>query len=543
MTAMDNQHYSDKYVLVVDDFANVRKSIKAQLHDLGINTVVEANDAVSASKTLRDYRFDLILCDLNLGKGKDGGRLLEEWRLTKAIGQETVFVLITAETSREMVVSAMEYSPDDYLAKPFSMDVLSNRLARWFERRHIMYPLLDALERADWAAVNQQARRVMESHPRHRSSAQKYFAKSLVQQGQLMEAEHFLRGLIDKRYLGWAQAEIHHIEFLQNKLESAERGLKEVLLRDPNLIEAYDLLAQTLQAQNKHEDLQEWLEHAVMRAPQNIKRQKALAKTAQQNEDYRRASVALRDIINASIDTMHENVSDYQHYMNNLMLEGSNTDNEQRKRDLRREIASASRKMTERYHGDANARLFPKALAFLEHENPASALHEKPLNEFLNSVFKSVDELNGETAILCAQVMYNAERLSDGDELVKQFRKRFAQQPDVLQRLNDLQAEPVSKENRQKARNLNLKGIELYKAKRFADSIHYFQEAMLLSPRHPGIILNFVQSHMVEMRGQGVNEQNIKLCLEYLSRLHYLPEDHYQYERYQKLVQNLEKMK
>lgn len=532
-----------KSVLVVDDFANVRKSIRAQLLDLGIGTVIEAYDAVSATKTLSDYHYHLILCDFNLGPGKDGLRLLEEWRKTKAIELDTVFVLITAETSRDIVVSATEFKPDDYLAKPFSMEVLSNRLTRWFERRTVLLPLLQAVDLEDWPTVNHQARQIMENHPRYRSSAQKYFSMSLIQQGQLMEAEHFLHGLIDKRYLSWAQTAIHNIEILQKKYESASEGLKEVLNRDPNLIEAYDLLVVALHALGKHEEVQHWLEVCVSRSPRNIQRQESLAITAQVNEDYHRSSIAFRDVMQMSANTMHESINTYQQYLNNLQLEHGATDSEHRQREIRREINSASRKMTDRYHNDPNARLYAQAVAMTEKDDLNNAKYDKTLSDFFTSVFEAADKLNGETAILCIQQFYGAERMNDGDELVKHFCQRFADQPDIVIKLQDLQAEPVSNEDRNKAKTLNMKGIELYKNKEYLKSIRYFQEAMLLSPRHPGIILNFVQSHLVQMREQGVNERDIDTCLEYLGRLSYLPENHYQFQRCQKLKQTLEKMK
>ncbi len=532
-----------KSVLVVDDFANVRKSIRAQLLDLGIGTVIEAYDAVSATKTLSDYHYHLILCDFNLGPGKDGLRLLEEWRKTKAIELDTVFVLITAETSRDIVVSATEFKPDDYLAKPFSMEVLSNRLTRWFERRTVLLPLLQAVDLEDWPTVNHQARQIMENHPRYRSSAQKYFSMSLIQQGQLMEAEHFLHGLIDKRYLSWAQTAIHNIEILQKKYESASEGLKEALNRDPNLIEAYDLLVVALHALGKHEEVQHWLEVCVSRSPRNIQRQESLAITAQVNEDYHRSSIAFRDVMQMSANTMHESINTYQQYLNNLQLEHGATDSEHRQREIRREINSASRKMTDRYHNDPNARLYAQAVAMTEKDDLNNAKYDKTLSDFFTSVFEAADKLNGETAILCIQQFYGAERMNDGDELVKHFCQRFADQPDIVIKLQDLQAEPVSNEDRNKAKTLNMKGIELYKNKEYLKSIRYFQEAMLLSPRHPGIILNFVQSHLVQMREQGVNERDIDTCLEYLGRLSYLPENHYQFQRCQKLKQTLEKMK
>ena len=201
MNVMDLTNFKNKKVMVVDDFANVRRSIKAQLIDLGLVNVFEAYDGESASKILKETKVDLILCDYNLGKGRDGARLLEEWRVRKMMQQSTIFVLITAETARDVVVSAMEFEPDDYLAKPFTMEVLANRLQRWFERRQVLLPLLVSLEKHDWAAVADASRQIIEEHPRYRSVAQKNYVEALFQLKQFTQAEHFLHGLLDKRFV------------------------------------------------------------------------------------------------------------------------------------------------------------------------------------------------------------------------------------------------------------------------------------------------------------------------------------------------------
>jgi DNA-binding response OmpR family regulator len=76
------------------------------------------------------------LCDYNLGGDeKDGQQTLEEMRSRNHIPLETVFILVTGETSYEKVVSAAEYAPDDYVIKPFTYNVLKNRLSMSFIKK------------------------------------------------------------------------------------------------------------------------------------------------------------------------------------------------------------------------------------------------------------------------------------------------------------------------------------------------------------------------------------------------------------------------
>ena len=74
-----NQSLNKKFLLI-DDFSNVRKSVKGMLNSLGVSHVSEASNGTEATKSVRDQTFDVILCDYNLGKSKNGSQLLEEWR-------------------------------------------------------------------------------------------------------------------------------------------------------------------------------------------------------------------------------------------------------------------------------------------------------------------------------------------------------------------------------------------------------------------------------------------------------------------------------
>jgi len=541
---MDFSDLKNKKALVIDDFENVRKSIKGMLLELGFQTVTESYDGNTATKAMTEAQYDLILCDFNLGKGRDGLRLLEEWRSKKMMAQSAIFVLITGETSREIVVSALEFQPDDYLAKPFTMDVLSKRLGRWFERRQVLLPLLVSMEKDDWEAVGQSSRQIIEDHPRYRSAAQKQYVEALIQQNQLTEAENFLHGLLDKRYQSWAQTALHRIDLIQNKLEAAEAGLKKVIQRDPNDLEAYDYLAKSLAIQKKDEELQEWVEMAVSRAPRNIDRQKHLVKVTQRNFNYQRGNQAFKEIINLSNETMHESIDTYQQYIKSLQHESRVCEEGTRKKDIQKEISNTSKRMSDRYSNNPNPRIFNKALTV--HNSGEAAAHKftKPLNELFALCFDVIDEIIPDTALFVAETYYLAERYSDADELVRQFRIKFKTQPNIIKQLDDLQEEPGSlPSSKEEAKALNMKGIELYKEKQYLESIEFFKRAMTLSPRHPGIILNFVQSHLLRMKTEGTNPPAIEECLSCIDRLNYLPNDHYQYERYSKLKQNLKSLK
>jgi len=79
---------------------------------------------------MHDKSFDIVLCDYNLGEGKDGQQVLEEAKEDSLLPYSSIFIMTTAENSMEMVMGAAEYQPDDYLSKPFTKQVLQTRLKR-----------------------------------------------------------------------------------------------------------------------------------------------------------------------------------------------------------------------------------------------------------------------------------------------------------------------------------------------------------------------------------------------------------------------------
>jgi hypothetical protein len=55
---------------------------------------------------------DFVLQDFHLDGKKNGQQVLEDLMSEKLISHEAVFVMVTAETSQAMVLSALEHEPD-----------------------------------------------------------------------------------------------------------------------------------------------------------------------------------------------------------------------------------------------------------------------------------------------------------------------------------------------------------------------------------------------------------------------------------------------
>jgi two-component system chemotaxis response regulator CheY len=114
-------------VLVVDDSGTMRKIIVRQLNSVGFNDVVEAADGIEGLKAFQQDAFRLVLTDWNM-PNKSGIEMTTEIRAT---GATVPIVMVTTEGEKTRVVEAIKAGITDYLVKPFSAEVLKEKLSRF----------------------------------------------------------------------------------------------------------------------------------------------------------------------------------------------------------------------------------------------------------------------------------------------------------------------------------------------------------------------------------------------------------------------------
>lgn len=109
-------------VLVVDDEPGLRRALSINLSARGWDVVVAA-DGASALELAADTQPDVVLLDLGL-PDLDGLDVITGLRAWSAVP----VIVLTARTSSADTVDALDAGADDYVTKPFAMDVLLARL-------------------------------------------------------------------------------------------------------------------------------------------------------------------------------------------------------------------------------------------------------------------------------------------------------------------------------------------------------------------------------------------------------------------------------
>ncbi|MBK6742410.1 MAG: response regulator [Hydrogenophilales bacterium] len=140
--------FSTLAVLVIDDHPGMRASLRMTLSNFGVTKTDMSQGAFDAVHRIKQRKYDVIVCDYNLGEGRDGQQLLEELRHSKLISLATVFLMVTAERTYEKVMSAVELAPDDYLIKPFTAEALQQRLNQVLKKKAAFAPVYRLMEEA-----------------------------------------------------------------------------------------------------------------------------------------------------------------------------------------------------------------------------------------------------------------------------------------------------------------------------------------------------------------------------------------------------------
>jgi len=115
------------HILIIEDEQDIRDLMSFQLKALGhqVSTVDSADKAVSLLE--KGDRFNLMIVDWMLPGTLSGLEFTRRLRAHKDY-KEVPVIMVTALTQPENIVAGLDAGADDYITKPFDLDVLQARV-------------------------------------------------------------------------------------------------------------------------------------------------------------------------------------------------------------------------------------------------------------------------------------------------------------------------------------------------------------------------------------------------------------------------------
>lgn len=117
-------------ILLVEDSRTMRNIQRGILAQMGHPDVEEASDGLDALSRIADIEPDLLIVDWNM-PNMDGLTLIKRLR---AAGNRVPIIMVTTEADKARVVQAIKAGVDNYVIKPFTPDVLNQRIQETLER-------------------------------------------------------------------------------------------------------------------------------------------------------------------------------------------------------------------------------------------------------------------------------------------------------------------------------------------------------------------------------------------------------------------------
>lgn len=207
-----------KHILLVDDDALLRRSLAFNLEQAGYraSTAANAEDALSLAR--RDPP-DLILLDIGL-PGMDGLDALRSFQQHSA----TPIIFVTARRREVDQALGLELGADDYITKPFDLNVLLARIKAVLRRaeRSTLPASEPALLEVGDLVINPAAHMVTLSGSSVDLSPREFalLHALALSAGRVVSTDDLLAHVWGAEYSGETQAVYVHIRWLREKLET-----------------------------------------------------------------------------------------------------------------------------------------------------------------------------------------------------------------------------------------------------------------------------------------------------------------------------------
>jgi tetratricopeptide (TPR) repeat protein len=292
-----NVDWAEKNYLVVDDFIGIRQLLRESLRNLGAKNIDQASSGGEAMALLARIRYDVVLCDYNLGEGKNGQQVLEEARLRNLLMPSSVWMMVSAEKSVESVMGAAEHQPDAYLIKPITEGVLLTRLNRVWHKKQVFKMIDQAFLEKDYLRAARLCDAQIAVDKVHRIELLRMKASLMLKSGEPDKAREAYEQVMQEREYQWAKSGLAKIRMANGEYEQARQIFQGVIADNRYYIDAYDQLATAYQLMGQPEEACGILERAARMSPNSVPRQRSLGQVCLKLGNVGMAEKAFRKCI------------------------------------------------------------------------------------------------------------------------------------------------------------------------------------------------------------------------------------------------------
>ncbi|MCX7095517.1 MAG: response regulator [Methylobacter sp.] len=508
---------TSKKILVVEDQAIMRETIKHILGAFGARFIVEAENGINAITAMRIDKFDIVLCDYNLLRGKNGQQVLEEARFLKLLPVSAIFIMVTCEQSQEMVLTALDNKPDDYLIKPFNRQQLLSRIERCHARKKYLASVENEIDNGNiYQAIYNCEKLLQLDGKKMRLQLLKMQAELTLKVGDFKTAEEIYQDILHERELPWARMGLGIVAFFLGYYDQAIKIFQDLIEQYPVMLEAYDWLVKAQESLGNDEHALSSLNSAVLLSPQSILRQKKLAVLADKTDNLSLAKKAYTATIKLGKNSIHRSSGDYSGLANVYL-----------KSNAASEALKVLYELNQQFHNDPEAKIRAALLETEIHQtkgnkalaqqayNKAFKLSEqfnRQISRELRLEMAKIFHLNGNGEI-CDEILNDLVKTNIDD---KAFIKNLVTMCDAV--IGDNYAETLIQHIKKELVDINNKGVGLFQEGNIKEALAVFEKAIIKMPDNHTILLNMIKIIIHDIKTSKPDPEKIMSAQAYINR-------------------------
>ncbi len=492
--------YSDKRCLVIEDRRPFLMLLRGLLNSLGALKITTEMSAEAGIKACKVSKYDIVICDLHLGTNrKNGFEFLEEIRKLHLIRPSTVFIMISGDSARSMVLGSIEKQPDDYLIKPFSQAQLNARITRAINRRNTLGALYSQIDHEKYELSIETCKHFLQTEPKYSNHLLQILVELYWKQSKYNEAEDILEKILKQRQVQWALCALAKTKLYQQKFEEAIELAKLAIESSMHNVEAYDIIADAYLQNNKKPEALKFILEALSLSPLSIDRHFRVCEIARENKDYALAMNSAKSIFELSQRSVHKNVNHMCGYVRSILDMAENAE----KKSDRNKYMQESLVALQRARKDESSKTPPDDFDFDIFENIIHARMlqlegkitdaKKALEETQIEIERDFTEYPVAMAADSLKLMLDLGDFEEASKLTKIIINNPDKTDSSILYLAESEASKI-KQNRTQYIKHNKEGIELYSEGKYSSAYEEFILAKKISPLNIGVTLNLLQS-------------------------------------------------
>ena len=527
---------STKRVLIVDDLVEARSSLKNMMGIIGAQRIDTATDGREAMELILENDYDLVLSDYNLGKGKDGQQILEEARFSNRLKATAQFILVTGENAVERVMGALEYEPDAYITKPFTLSMLRERLKRIFHTKEELRPINEAIDSGDINQAIEIANLLLESKPRLLLPVSRILGKLYMREERYEEALHVYSQPLNTRMVSWARlGQAICMHYLGDSL-GALALIRQTLVDYPMYVQCHDWAARILLALGKPEEAQEQLELATAISPRAVLRQMELGYLASQNGDHKIAETAFEQSIRLGRHSCYKTSGNYLQFARELQ-HGLSAEKTRDNINLRNKALRAIDELRQEYSGHVSIMFDTSIVESKTYVAVAESDKAKGAADRAESLLARIQAPTPDQQLQMTEAFIDVGEHIKAKDLINTMRDSQASNlaQNALDKLRALEDKLNAMTIREHTAKLNAEGVSLYEQGKLMEAIEVFDQAVKYDEVGVSVLLNAIQAKVSHIERTELDVRQLKDCYILFKRIGSIGHLDERYDRYDRL--------